>query len=65
MFDGTPLARVTLRVGKHKTRTGRQRQFLLKRMSASVQVLEIEEQTANRAAQVYGRFEVGVEITPQ
>jgi hypothetical protein len=34
-------------------------------MPAGVQVLEIERQTANRAAQVYGRFEVEVEITLQ
>jgi RHS repeat-associated protein len=65
LLDGSPLAQVTLRIGKQKTRSDQNGQFLLKRIPAGLQVLEIEGQTANRAAQVYGRFEVGVEITPK
>ena len=64
-LDGSPLAQVRLRIGTHKTHTDRQGQFLLKGIPAGLQVLEIEGESANRAARIYGRFEVGVEITPK
>ena len=61
-LEGKPLAGVTLKINKRKTRTDQHGQFLLVVPTGGLHELEIDGRTANRGKMTYGFFEAGVEL---
>jgi RHS repeat-associated protein len=63
-LDGKPLPHVTLSIGERKAVTDENGQFLLLNISSGHQVMVIDGTTAHQKKDVFGLFEVGLEIVP-
>ncbi|MFK4148214.1 RHS repeat-associated core domain-containing protein [Streptomyces sp. NPDC004065] len=59
-LDGTPLAGVTVRVGKKAARTDGQGRFLLPDIDARARTLVVDGATANTERRTYGRYRIRI-----